>query len=231
VLRNTDPARPGGDRQIEARRNLACGRLDRRLDALRPAGEARHRGRDGERMPASINMPSRRNTPHLAGARPDLIACDQCNKQVAETDILSGAQREKRGNDRQSRPAMRRRMSFARFVPAGGRSAQRRDAGRAKLDIRRRPGRVAGESKPQRLPKLPHLRVKQPGQQAAECIEQQQPGLGVDLNRQRIEPGQPGRGVRQGRGGIKVLLRHCEARHSSRFRAMYERRICPQRTA
>ena len=181
--------RSRGDRQIEARRNLACGRLDRGLDGVRPRGEARHRGRNAERMPASVDMPSRRNAPRLPGARADLIAGDQCDKQIAETDVVRRAQREQRGDDRQPRPAMRGRVAFARFVPTGGRGTQRREAGRAKLDVRRRPGGVAGEGKPQGLPKLPHLRVTQPRQQAAERIEQQQPGFGVDLGRERIESG------------------------------------------
>jgi hypothetical protein len=87
-------------------------------------------------MPAAVDMPARRNAPDLAGARADLVAGGECNEQVAETDVVRRAQREKRGDDRQSGPAMRRRIAFARFFPAGGRGAERRAAARAELDIR-----------------------------------------------------------------------------------------------
>src|SRR6267378_1088932 len=125
-------------------------------------------------MPASVDMPPWRNAPQLAGARSDLVAGDQCNKQVAKADVLSSAERQQRGNDRQGGPAMCRRISLTGFIPAGRRGAERRKAGPAQLDIRRWPGGVARESKPQGLTELPHLWVAQSGHQAAECIEQQQ---------------------------------------------------------
>jgi hypothetical protein len=54
----------------------------------------------------------------------------------------------------------------------------------------------------------PHLRVTQPRQQTAECVEEQQPGLSFDPARELIQRGQPGRSVAQGGSGIKARVGH-----------------------